>query len=154
MTDIPACSCGAKEPKRIIFPCAGQANVGQLTNLAAIQLTDEGYGNIACAALLAIGTESLVADAMNADEVVILDGCPKLCAKKIAGAQGIPAGQHLVVTELGITKGPSKSYTDEDVEKIVAACWKGEGRKKDVTPSGKKGGGKDSGCGCGCGGTC
>ena len=53
------------------------------------RLTEEGYGNTACAALLAIGTESLVADAMNADEVVILDGCPKLCAKKIAGAQGI-----------------------------------------------------------------
>ena len=41
MTEIPKCSCGANEPKRIIFPCAGQANVGQLTNLAAIQ-TDRG----------------------------------------------------------------------------------------------------------------
>ena len=152
MTEKSPCSCGANEPKRIIFPCAGQANVGQLTNLAAIQLTEEGYGNIACAALLAIGTESLVANAMNADEVVILDGCPMLCAKKIAGAQGIPSGQHLVMTELGITKGPSKSYTDADVEKIVAACWKGEGRVQNKAKPGKKTGEKD--CGCGCGGTC
>lgn len=154
MTETPTCSCGANEPKRIIFPCAGQANVGQLTNLAAIQLTEEGYGSIACASLLAIGTESLIANAMNADEVVILDGCPMLCAKKIAGAQGVAAGQHLVMTELGITKGPSKSYTDDDIEKIVAACWKGEGRTEDSVKSGKKTGGKDSGCGCGCGGTC
>ena len=86
-------------------------------------------------ALLAIGSENRIANAMNADEVVILDGCPMLCAKKIAGAQGIPAGQHLVMTELGIIIGPSKSYTEDDVEKIVAACRKGEGRKKaDVTP--------------------
>src|SRR5512137_993850 len=99
MAKKPTCSCGSNEPKRIIFPCAGQANVGQLTNLAAIQLTEEGYGTIACAALLAIGTESLIANAMNADEVVILDGCPMLCARKIAGAQGIAAGQHLVMTE-------------------------------------------------------
>ena len=154
MTEKPTCSCGANEPKRIIFPCAGQANVGQLTNLAALQLTEEGYGSIACASLLAIGTESLVASAMNADEVVILDGCPMLCAKKIAGAQGVAAGQHLVMTELGITKGPSKSYTNDDIEKIVAACWKGEGRKKDTAMPGKKAGGKDSGCSCGCGGTC
>lgn len=153
MTEKP-CSCGANEPKRIIFPCAGQANTGQLTNLAALQLTEEGYGTIACVALLAIGAENLVANAMNADEVVILDGCPMLCAKKIAGAQGIPGTQHLVVTELGITKGPSKSYTQDDVEKIVAACWKGEGKKKDAAPAGKKSGGKDSGCGCGCGGKC
>jgi uncharacterized metal-binding protein len=149
MTEKPTCSCGANEPKRIIFPCAGQANVGQLTNLAAIQLTEEGYGSIACASLLAIGAENLVANAMNADEVVILDGCPMLCAKKIAGAQGVAAGQHLVMTELGITKGPSKNFTNNDVEKIVAACWKGEGRKKEAAKPGKKTGGKDSGCGCG-----
>jgi uncharacterized metal-binding protein len=152
MAEKSTCSCGANEPKRIILPCAGQANVGQLTNLAALQLTEEGYGSIACVALLATGAENLVANAMNADEVVILDGCPMLCGKKIAGAQGVAAGQHLVMTELGITKGPSKSYTDDDLEKIVAACWKGEGRKEDTTKPAKKTGGKDSGCGCS--GTC
>lgn len=154
MTEKPTCSCGANEPKRIIFPCAGQANTGQLTNLAALQLTEEGYGTIACVALLAIGTETLIANAINADEVVILDGCPMLCAKKIADAQGVPAGQHLVVTELGIVKGPSKSYTDDEIEKIVSLCWRGEGRKKDATLSQKKTGGPDSGCGCGCGDPC
>jgi uncharacterized metal-binding protein len=148
MADQPTCSCGANEPKRIIFPCAGQANVGQLTNLAAVRLTEEGYGSIACVALLATGAESLLANAMNTDEVVILDGCPMLCAKKIAGAQGIAAGQHLVLTEMGITKGPSKSYTDDDIEKVVAACWKGEGRKTDSSNPGKKRGGNDSRCGC------
>jgi len=150
MTEKNPCSCGANEQKRIIFPCAGQANVGQLTNLAAVKLTEEGYGNIACASLLAIGTETLIANALNADEVVALDGCPTQCMKKIAGAQGIAVGQHLVMTDLGITKGPSKSYTEEDIEKIVAACWKGEGRKKDTAKPGKKSGGKD----CGCSGTC
>jgi uncharacterized metal-binding protein len=105
-------------------------------------------------ALLAIGTESLIANALNADEVVILDGCPMNCAKKIAGAQGVAAGQHLVMTELGITKGPSKSYTNDEVEKIVAACWKGEGRKKDAAKPGKKTGGNNSMCGCGRSGTC
>jgi len=148
------CSCGANEPKRIIFPCAGQANVGQLTNLAAVQLTEEGYGTIACCSLLATGNESLTANALNADEVVILDGCTMLCAKKIAGAQGVAAGQHLVMTELGIAKGPSKSYTGNDIEKIVAACRKGEGRTNDAAPAGKKAGGKDRGCGCGCSGKC
>jgi uncharacterized metal-binding protein len=136
---------------RIIFPCAGQANVGQLTNLAALRLTEEGYGNIACVSLLAIGTESLVANAMNAGEVVILDGCPMLCAKKIAGAQGVEAGQHLVVTGLGIAKGPSMSYTTADVDTIVAACRNGEGRQTGTAKPGKKDNGMH--CGCGCNGT-
>jgi uncharacterized metal-binding protein len=153
MAEQPTCSCGANEQKRIIFPCAGQANTGQLTNLAALQLTEEGYGSIACVALLAIGAENLVANAKNADEVVVLDGCPMLCAQKIADAQGVPVGQHLVVTELGITKGPSKNYTNDNIETIVAACWKGAGRRIGSDPS-KKAGKKDGGCGCGCNGTC
>ncbi|OPY32868.1 MAG: DGC domain protein [Methanoregula sp. PtaU1.Bin006] len=154
MTEKTTCSCGADGPERIIFPCAGQANVGQLTNLAALQLREEGYGSVACIALLATGAESLVANALKADEVVILDGCPMLCAKKIAGAQGIAAGQYLVLTEMGIAKGPSKDYTQDDIEKVVSACWKGEGRVKKDAPPGKKSRGKDSGCGCGCGGSC
>jgi uncharacterized metal-binding protein len=152
MAETPTCSCGANEPKRIIFPCAGQANTGQLTNLAAIQLTDEGYGSIACVALLATGDEGLVASARKADEVLILDGCPMICARKIADAQQVPVAQHLVVTDLGIVKGPSKSYTEEDVETVVSAAWRGEGKKKDVSNSPKKNGGSNGGCGCG--GTC
>jgi uncharacterized metal-binding protein len=154
MAEAPSCSCGQNEKKRIIFPCAGQANTGQLTNLAALQLTEEGYGSIACVALLAIGSEGLVRNAKVVDEVVVLDGCPMLCAKKIAETQGVPVGQHLILTELGITKGSSKDYTQDDVEKIVAACWKGEGRTKTAAPRDKKSGGNNSGCGCGCGGTC
>ncbi|MDD1711698.1 MAG: putative zinc-binding protein [Methanoregulaceae archaeon] len=154
MTGTPTCSCGANEPKRIIFPCAGQANTGQLTNLAAIQLTEEGYGSIACVALLATGAEGLIDSAQNADEVLILDGCPMQCGKKIADARGVPSAQYLVVTELGITKGPSKSYTEDDVETIVSACWRGEGKKHDTARPPRKTGGPDSGCGCGCNGTC
>jgi uncharacterized metal-binding protein len=154
MAETPTCSCGANEPKRVIFPCAGQANTGQITNRAAIQLTEEGYGSIACVALLATGAEGLVTSAKNVEEVVILDGCPMLCAKKIADAQDVPAAQHLIVTDLGIIKGPSKNYTDDDIEKIVSACWRGEGKKKDAAQPSRKNAGPDRGCDCGCDGSC
>ncbi len=154
MAEIPTCSCGSNEPKRIIFPCAGQANTGQISNLAAIQLTEEGYGRIACVALLATGAETLIVNAKNAVEVVILDGCPMACAKKIADARGVMSGQHLIVTELGITKGPSKSYSEGDIETIVSACWRGEGRKKDSPGPSKKKRESPGGCDCGCGGPC
>jgi uncharacterized metal-binding protein len=154
MTEPPTCSCGSNELKRVILPCAGQANTGQLTNLVAIQLTEEGFGNIACIALLAIGAEGLITNARDADEVVVLDGCPMLCAKKIVDAQGVPIAQHLIMTELGITKGPSKSYTDDDVENIVSACWAGTGMINDPANPSKKNAGPDNDCGCGCDGPC
>lgn len=158
MTQQPTCSCtctiGPAGPTRIIFPCAGQANTGQLTNLAAIQLTGEGYGNIACVALLATGAEGVLTNAKKADEVVILDGCPMLCAKKIAAVQGIIPGQHIIVTELGIMKAASRDYTDADIETVVSAAWEGAGRTEDPEKNGKKPG--PGGCGCGdrCGGSC
>ena len=136
------------------FPVQARQTPGSLRTLQQSRLTEEGFGSIACVALLAIGSEGLVTNAKNVDEVLVLDGCPMLCAKKIADAQGVPVAQHLVMTDLGITKGPSKSYTDEDVEKVVAASWRGEGREKVATKPGKKGGDKDTGCGCGGGCGC
>jgi uncharacterized metal-binding protein len=151
MTEIPTCTCGSHEPKRIIFPCAGQANTGQISNLAALQLTEEGFGSIACVALLATGAEGLVTAARDADEVVLLDGCPMRCGGKIADSRDIPVARHLVITELGIIKGPSKSFTDDDVERVVSACWAGEG-KKDTPGPPKAKTGTGGGCGCGCDG--
>lgn len=123
-----SCSCGGNEPERIIFPCAGQANTGQITNLAAIQLTEEGFGKIACTVLLATGEKGLIKRAKDSGGVVVLDGCPMTCAKKIADTNGVPISQHLIMTELGITKGPSKSYSDDDIETVVSACWEGKGK--------------------------
>ncbi len=90
----------------------------------------------------------------QADEVIILDGCPMLCAKKIAAVQGIIPGQHIVVTELGIVKAGSRDYTDADIETVVSAAWEGSGRTEQPERNDKKPG--QGGCGCGdcCGGSC
>lgn len=143
MAEEPTCSCGATDAltvKRIIFPCAGVANVGQITNDTAIQLTEEGYGGAACVALLATGAEGLLKNIGSADEILILDGCPVQCAKTIAEDQNIPISQHIIVTDLGITKAGSREYTDDDVEVIVSAAWEGKGKSR-VHQCG-------SGCGC------
>lgn len=147
MTEKPVCSCSQTTAAKIIIPCAGQANTGQITNLAALQLADEGYGKVVCASLLGTGNEGLIAKAKNAEEVVVLDGCHMNCVAKMAECYGVVVGQHIVVTDHGITKGPSRSYTDDDVENIVAACWKGEGRTEEPKKRGHS-------CTCGCGGSC
>lgn len=135
MADQPYCSCGdtsAQEAgaKRIIFPCAGVANVGQLTNIAALQLTEEGYGTAACVALLATGAESLKKKIHEADEVIVIDGCPQTCGEIIAAAQGVTPDQHIVVTALGITKAGSMEFSDDDLETVVSAAWEGAGRRE------------------------
>jgi uncharacterized metal-binding protein len=127
MTEKRTCSCGSNDKNRIIFPCCGQANTGQITNAAAIQLDNEGYGGYACTALL-VSSESLAKRANEIDEVVVIDGCEMNCAKKIVELSRVPIHQHLIVTELGIgKKSGDRSFTPEEVESIASSVWKGEG---------------------------
>lgn len=161
MADQPTCSCGTTDAltvKRIIFPCAGVANTGQITNCAAIQLSVEGYGSPACIALLATGDEGLKKDAARADETLIPDGCPVACATKIANTQGIHIDQAIIVNKLGIAKAGALEYTDEDIEKVVSAVWEGIGRtgeaKRSNLHTDDDPNFTSESPGCGCGGEC
>lgn len=150
MAEQASCTCGGNEKNRLIFPCSGQANTGQITNQAAIQLSDEGYGSFVCTALLASGSESLAERARGVHEVVAIDGCGMDCARKILEQAGVPVHQHLVVTDLGIEKNSEdRLFTSEQVETVVSAAWKGDGKnlesdREKTTP----------GCGCNCNGNC
>lgn len=150
MAEQKSCGCGDNEKSRLVFPCAGQANTGQITNQAAIQLDDEGYGAFVCTALLASGSESLAERVKEVDEVVAIDGCVMNCAKKIVEQAGSPVHQHLVVTDLGIEKkSGDRSFTPDQVEAIASAAWKGEGKLQESGSGGEKSSG-----GCGCNGKC
>ncbi len=144
----PRCTCTASEPeggtKRIIFACAGASNVGQLSNEAAVRLTKEGYGNIACTASLAIGTPSIKKKIEEADEVIVIDGCPVGCARQIAEQAGVTPTQVIVVTDLSIAKGGSLDLAEEDAETVVSAAWEGKGRGEEEKACCRPAGG----CGC------
>ena len=152
---IPRCTCGGGvEPegdtKRIIFACAGASKAGQISNEAAVQLTKEGYGNIACTASLAVSTPSIKKKVEAADEVIVIDGCPVGCARQIAERAGVAPDQEIVVTDLGIEKGRGLDLSEEDVETVVSATWEGKGRAEEENEHRRSGG---CGCGCGCGGS-
>lgn len=140
MAEQAPCSCGGGDKSRIIFPCCGQANTGQISNAAAIQLDEEGYGGYACTTLL-VSSEVLAKRANEVDEVVAIDGCGMHCAKKIAEQAGVPVHQHLVVTDLGIEKkSGNRVFTPDEVESIASAAWKGEGKLPDPGTEKKSGG--------------
>ena len=151
---IPRCTCGGGvEPegdtKRIIFACAGASKAGQISNEAAVQLTKEGYGNIACTASLAVSTPSIKKKVEAADEVIVIDGCLVGCARQIAERAGVAPDQEIVVTDIGIEKGGGLDLSEEDVERVVSAAWEGKGRAEEENEHRPSGG---CGCGCACGG--
>ena len=160
MDEKPTCTCGGGEEcgkKRIIFACSGASNVGELSNAASVVLTKEGFGSKACTASLAIKTSSVMKKTEDADEIVIIDGCPVGCAKKIGEAVGVEPDQYIVITDLDIKKVGDMDVDEDDLEKVVSAAWEGKSRstKAETAGSGAKGEEEETEkTPCVCGGDC
>ncbi|MCD6548879.1 MAG: putative zinc-binding protein [Thermodesulfobacterium sp.] len=103
--------------KIAIFTCAGGSNTGQLANAIGIKLVKANLGYMVCLAGIAAGIKTSFKKVSQAKDVIVIDGCPKSCAKKILEKAGIEINYHYDVTKLGIKKVPgSIDFTPQEVE--------------------------------------
>jgi uncharacterized metal-binding protein len=105
----------------ILLTCSGASNVGQLSNQAVVELTQEGFGKFFCLAGIGAHLTSFVQSAKNNPETIVIDGCPVGCAKRVVEHAEIPLGKYLVVTKLGIEKNHILEIKKEEVEKVKLA---------------------------------
>ncbi len=113
------CLCEADEV--LIFPCSGGSNVGQLTNEAAKQLTNQGIGGMYCLAGIGGHVSGFAEAAREVKKVVAIDGCPVHCARKTLEHADCPVTVHVVVTDLGIRKTSDFQLDDKDIVKVEHA---------------------------------
>ncbi|MCX7749674.1 MAG: putative zinc-binding protein [Clostridia bacterium] len=113
-----ACIC--KPAEIMVFACSGGgANVGQISNNAALEITKEGKAKMYCLAGLGGHIPGIIEAAKQAKKVIVVDGCPVSCAKKMVEHVGIHIDRYIVVTEEGIEKTPGKfDITTEEINKI------------------------------------
>lgn len=105
----------------MILACSGGSNVGQLSNQAAIELTQEGFGKMFCLACIGGHLGGFVQSAKNVPAMVAIDGCEVGCAKSILEHAEIPTKNYLVLTDLGIEKNKDFNLKAEDIQKVKAA---------------------------------
>jgi uncharacterized metal-binding protein len=105
----------------MILACSGGSNVGQLSNQAAIELTQEGFGKMFCLAGIGGNLGGFVQSAKDVPAMVTIDGCELGCAKAILEHAEIPAKNYLVLTDLGIEKNKDFNLKAEDIQKVKAA---------------------------------
>jgi uncharacterized metal-binding protein len=104
----------------LVFACSGAADVGELTDLAARQLSREGVAAMSCLASIGARDEDITFNAMLADRILLLDGCPKACARRAFEAAGVRREWlHLELSEIGLRKTRSPR-TPENVRKVMA----------------------------------
>lgn len=111
--------CDGKQ--KLIYPCSGAADVGEIADRVARKLRTDGYGNMSC--LAGVGSHQFAfIESAKAAENFTIDGCQIACAKKTLEHAGIIPRSY-ILTEIGLIKGKTP-VTDEVVTKITAEISK------------------------------
>ena len=106
----------------MIFACSGAADVGQISDLAARKLMQDGCGQMFCLAGIGGKIEPIMQKTAAASKILAIDGCTLDCAKKTLQAAGFPNHVQYRITDLGMEKGKSPA----SAENIIRAAAKGK----------------------------
>ncbi|WP_319759326.1 putative zinc-binding protein [Maridesulfovibrio sp.] len=100
-----SCSCGAA-PK-FVFSCSGSADVGEMADQAARELSRQGKVKMFCLAGIGGRVSGIVKSTEAAEQVLVIDGCPLNCASKTLEEAGFSEFEHIELQALGLKKGES-----------------------------------------------
>lgn len=133
------CSGGTK----LLYACSGAADLGEISDMVARRLRDEGFGRMTCLAAVGADLSGFVESAKGADVNITIDGCQTACARKNLERIGVVPNSY-ILTEMGFVKGEtsvSETVVSEICSKIMDPAF---------SPSPAIKPGKAGGCGCGC----
>ncbi|MDD2706740.1 MAG: putative zinc-binding protein [Verrucomicrobiae bacterium] len=117
MSTEKQCAC-ATAPK-LVFPCSGASDVGEITDRAARQLTKRGKGRMYCLAGIGGHIPDMIENTKKAAKILVIDGCPQDCARKTMDQGGFSKFEYLRLSDMGLEKG--KTLPDhENISKVVA----------------------------------
>ena len=114
-----SCSCSAA-PK-LIFSCSGAADVGEVADRAARNLTRAGVGKMYCLAGIGGGIPSIIEQTGAASALLAIDGCPTACASASLKKAGFEKFSRIQLADLGLNKGAAPA-SPENVERVMAAA--------------------------------
>jgi uncharacterized metal-binding protein len=112
-------SCSCSGGPRLIFACSGAADVGEIADKAARQLTKDGVSKMFCTAGIGGRISDIMKTTESADRILAIDGCPLNCVKNSLEQAGFNEFGHLQLAELGFEKCCSP-VTEENIAKVVA----------------------------------
>lgn len=113
-------------PENALFVCfGGMSNVGTLTGLAGLEAVKQagpGKAAIFCLGGLPTQAPSVIQKTGDVGRIVVVDGCPLNCARKIVEQAGFhPDATITLVNDCGIVKGPPTQYTADDLAVVTDA---------------------------------
>lgn len=116
-------SCNCNAAPKLIFSCSGAADVGEIADRCARQLTREGVGKMYCLAGIGGGIPAILDNTESARAILAIDGCPSACASMTLKKAGFSGFARVQLAEIGLTKGSSPASA-ENIERVTAEAWK------------------------------
>ena len=126
---MPNDTCCAADQQIMLLACSGGSNVGQLSNQAVVELTQEGFGKMFCLAGIGAQLSGFVQSAKDVSTVVAIDGCQVGCAKAILEQAEVPVKHYFVLTDEGIEKNKNFKLERVDIDRVKAAVKRVAGEK-------------------------
>lgn len=128
MEEKEECLCRPEET--LIFACSGGANVGQIANQSAVELTKMGIGKLFCLAGIGGHVSGIIESTKAAKKIVVIDGCPVKCAVKTLEHAGFKPDILIVVTEQGIEKASGPAFNEKDCNVVANKVKEALGTQK------------------------
>ena len=112
--------CACSSAPKLIFPCSGAADVGEIADRAARKLSREGVGRMFCLAGVGGRLPGMLAVTEEAGAILAIEGCANDCVKACLEQAGIKKFEHVKLYTLGFEKGMSP-VTESAIAKAAAA---------------------------------
>ncbi len=113
-------SCASNAAHGKVYACAGASNVGKISMDLAIALHTENRYQMSCAAGVGADICGFTDGAKTEDTMnLLIDGCPVGCLKQMFDNKGISNYDHIVVTEMGVTKEGVFTYKDGLIQALM-----------------------------------
>ncbi len=103
-----------------LVTCSGISNTGKLTTQVAQILLQRKPGQYMWMHAKQ-SAATLEAEAGDAEQVIVIDGCTDCCATKKLAKSCLTPHRHIIATELGIQKNGMADVQYEEIEKVIHA---------------------------------
>lgn len=103
------CLCGVSE--YVVMTCSGACDLGEIADAVARKLRDNGVRKMSCLALIGAGSKKSI-EALKTKNILVIDGCPTDCGKRILDNAGITSYKSFRVTDAGLKKGQTPVTAD------------------------------------------
>ncbi len=103
--------------KKIVLACSGGSDLGDLSDKVARKLRNDGIYNMKCLAMVAANNKEMIVT-LKSSEILVIDGCPIDCGKKIMEKASLTRYEYVRLTDLGFVKGQT-SVNDETIKSVL-----------------------------------